>query len=239
MALSISKVRFLVIAEEEASTLGEKLIAPKPLFELIHECPAILSKKKAKELSLISNDENALRRFLKKLLQSYFNKRKARIALRESQTVPDPAVDTALEAFGNIPRKDLKVFSKHHRWSMAAENKVGDLLETYLAEVLEPKGWIWCCGNFITGIDFFKPSLDPNKHILLQVKNRSNSENSSSKSIRELVEIRGCPVPVLIWFRCRATDGRTCWNQLIGNADESIADEQRFQDFVRKYPLRR
>jgi hypothetical protein len=121
---------------------------------------------------------------------------------------------------------------------MAAENKIGDLLEAYLAEVLEPKGWIWCCGSLLMGVDFFKPASAANtERILLQVKNGSNSENSSSKRIRELIAILGNPVMITEWHRCRASDGSTCWDSLIGNSDLALADEQRFRNFVREYAL--
>lgn len=72
--------------------------------------------------------------------------------------------------------------------------------------------------------------------MLLQVKNRSNSENSSSKRIRELVEMLGCPVKITEWHRCRASDGSTCWEALVDNQDLSLANEEGFHKFVRSYP---
>lgn len=242
MALPIPKTRFLRIAAEEAAELGEKLGLLRSVLEFIYEYPVVVSKRAGIQLALVQ-DEAAIRNYVRQLLRSYFAKRKTRISLSDVQTVPDPAVDAVLEAFGHVPRGELKAFSERHRKSMAAENKIGDLLETYLASVLEPRGWIWCCGNLLIGVDFFRPALAVGKQVsepaLLQVKNRSNSENSSSKRIRELVEMLGCPVRITEWHRCRASDGSTCWAALVDNEDLSLADEQRFHDFVRSYPSRK
>jgi hypothetical protein len=239
MPIPISKERFLGIAAEEAADLGEELGQLNSVLEFIYEYPVVVGKRAKVDLSA-APDEGAVRKYLKDLLRSHFAKRKAKISLNEVQTVPDPAVDAVLEAFGNVPRGELKAFSEHHRSSMAAENKIGDLLEAYLAKVLEPRGWVWCCGHLLIGVDFFRPAANAGggvgERFLLQVKNRSNSENSSSKRIRELVAILGCPVKITEWHRCRASDGGTCWDALVENEDLSLADEERFHDFVRQYP---
>jgi hypothetical protein len=62
---------------------------------------------------------------------------------------------------------------------------------------------------------------------LLQVKNRSNSENSSSSSVRKGTTIRK-------WHRVNASNGVYYWkelNQLIGCSELS---EEEFSKFVRK-----
>jgi hypothetical protein len=237
MALPISKARFLKIATEEAAELGEKLGLLASVLEFVYEYPVVVMERSHVKLSG-AQDESNVRKYVKQMLHSHFARRKVRVVLGEVGTVADPAVDSVLEAFGKVARKDLPAFSEHHRKSMAAENKIGDLLEAYLAEVLEPRGWVWCCGNLITGVDFFKPSSRGCESTLLQVKNRSNSENSSSSRIRELVKMLGCPVEIRKWYRCRSTDGSTCWERLVGNEDCSLADEKRFHEFVRKYPSR-
>ncbi len=240
MSLSVSKMRFLKIAAEEATRLGEKLGLLTSILEFVYEYPAVVMERSHIRLAS-AQDEAEVRDYLKQMLSSYFARRRTRVVLGEVRTVPDPAVDSVLEAFGKVPRKDLGAFSEHHRKSMAAENKIGDLLEAYLAEVLEPRGWVWCCGNLITGVDFFKPASVGKRvgeSTLLQVKNRSNSENSSSSRIRELVKLLGCPVEIQKWYRCRSLDGSTCWEALAGNEDLSLADEKRFHQFVRNYPSR-
>ena len=89
---------------------------------------------------------------------------------------------------------------------MAAENIVGDLLERYLAKILEPKGWVWCAGSIVIAVDFIMRG-DATKWNLLQIKNRDNSENSSSKKVRDGTEIQH-------WFRTFAKTGETNWSHL-------------------------
>ena len=79
-----------------------------------------------------------------------------------------------------------------HRDSMAAENFIGNLLESYLDRKLSNYGWVWCCGEMVKSVYFINP--ESNGFTLLQVKNRDNSENSSSKSIRD-------GTTILHWFR--------------------------------------
>ena len=64
-------------------------------------------------------------------------------------------------------------------------------LERYLASVMEPRGWIWCSGSTVKAVDLIKPPAAPGgAWKLLQVKNRDNSENSSSSAIRNGTDIR-------------------------------------------------
>ena len=151
----------------------------------------------------------------------------------EVQTVADPAVDTVLEAFGTVPKNQLPLYSQYHRLSMAAENKIGTLLEEYLAEHLESKGWFWCCGNIIKGVDFFRAGRPVT---LLQVKNRDNSENSSSERIRDLLRKEGCPVEIQKWHRCQSRDGKACWDEFPEPGGKAALTEKDFLKFIRDYP---
>lgn len=71
---------------------------------------------------------------------------------------------------------------------MSAENMNGAILEEYLSEVLEPYGWYWCAGSIYRAVDFCYLSQD--NIILLQVKNKYNTENRSSSAIRAGTEIK-------------------------------------------------
>ena len=55
-----------------------------------------------------------------------------------------------------------------------------NLLEEYISISVRPYSWIWCNGNVLRAIDF----CSSDGSILLQIKNKSNTENSSSSSIR-------------------------------------------------------
>ena len=77
---------------------------------------------------------------------------------------------------------------KKHFLLMGLENLNGNVLEQYLKNVLEPIGWIWCAGEVYKAVDFCY-ILGDKPDILLQVKNKYNSENSSSSAIRNSTPI--------------------------------------------------
>lgn len=85
-------------------------------------------------------------------------------------TVPDEVVSLVLHASFDIPAEHLNRIKEEHRLSMAAENIVGDLLERYLAEKLEPTGWIWCSGTSVKAVDFIHYNSEKDDWGLLQVK---------------------------------------------------------------------
>lgn len=100
-------------------------------------------------------------------------------------TCSDPAIKCIVENSGFS--KDLTEESESiHNLFMSAENIQGNLLEEYISEKIRPYGWIWCVGNVMKSIDFCSVSGD----FLLQVKNKSNTENSSSGAIREGTTIK-------------------------------------------------
>jgi hypothetical protein len=144
-------------------------------------------------------------------------------------TVPDETVSFILNVYFGIDEKDLERAKEEHKLSMAAENMVGDLLERYLAGVLEPKGWIWCSGSVVTAVDFIK-CLDraTNEWSLLQIKNRNNSENSSSKKVRDGTEIKH-------WFRTFAQTGKTNWAAFPDEDSRAELSEDGFREFVKSY----
>ena len=83
-----------------------------------------------------------------------------------------------MEIVFNHSKSEMEKIKKAHLESMAAENAVGSLLERYLDSVLRTSGWAWCCGNFVRAIDFIK--FENGVWYELQIKNRSNTENSST-----------------------------------------------------------
>ena len=84
----------------------------------------------------------------------------------------------------------------------------GALLEEYIASKISRFGWIWCRGKVLTAIDFCNVGCNH----MFQVKNKTNTENSSGKGFREA---RGA----LVWCRMRAQRRNglieTYWPQLI------------------------
>jgi hypothetical protein len=216
----------LIIARVKAPHLGIRAI-----LEFCYDYPFLLHKKQDVIFSHDLTTENT-RKFLGLYVNDFFYARERRAALPKVKTIADPALDVVLETMGKVSQKSLKTVSNHHRKAMAAENVLGELLEGYLAEVLSTQGWVWCSGNCMFGIDFFKPGCPVE---LLQIKNRSNSENSSSSKVRKLIKERGCPVEIKKWHRISANSGKTNWLKLQGNKDGNIASEAQFQEFIRKY----
>ena len=108
-----------------------------------------------------------------------------------------------------------------HNLFMSAENVQGNLLEEYISVSTRPYGWIWCAGNTLRAIDF----CSSDGAVLLQVKNKSNTENSSSSNIRQGTTIlkwyrlgtrtvRGQKVPTYKWDALNAiiNDHRTLFH---------------------------
>lgn len=119
-------------------------------------------------------------------------------------TVPDPRVLDILMMAYHVAPPSLDDAIRYHMEAMGAENFLGWILEAYIASEAEPLGWVWCSGAMVKAVDFIYPMPDRSWK-LLQVKNRSNSENSSSASVRD-------GTPIEIWFRFHANTGEVCWN---------------------------
>ena len=92
----------------------------------------------------------------------------------------DPAIQTIVQIATNSNDYFAERMLSYHNLFMSAENIQGNLLEEYISKSIRPYGWIWCNGNVLRAIDFC--SIDGK--FLLQVKNKSNTENSSSSAIR-------------------------------------------------------
>lgn len=95
-------------------------------------------------------------------------------------TCDDPSIKQLVMATQNISEDEVNTQSEHHNLFMSAENIQGALLEEYISSKVRPYGWIWCAGESIHAVDF----CTTNGSYLLQVKNKNNTENSSSSAIR-------------------------------------------------------
>ncbi|MBR0519174.1 SinI family restriction endonuclease, partial [bacterium] len=87
-------------------------------------------------------------------------------------------------------KQEIEIGEKHHNLFMSAENIQGHLLEEYIASKIYKYGFLWCAGNILRAIDF----CNKDGSIFLQVKNKYNTENSSSSNIREGTKI-------IKWYR--------------------------------------
>lgn len=141
-------------------------------------------------------------------------------------TVSDPMVAFILSEFWGLSDKDARLAVDYHNYAMGAENIIGHLLEYYIAEELEPYGWAWCSGSLVQAVDFVHRDRD-GSWTALQVKNRDNSENSSSKAIRNGKKI-------IHWFRTYSRKNGTNWINFPNVVDKRLTEDG-FKDFVSNY----
>ena len=146
---------------------------------------------------------------------------------KEPTTVPDEAVSAVMRAAYGYSLEQSERIKKEHQHSMSAENCVGALLERYLDSVLRTEGWHWCCGDFVKAVDFVNRNED-GKWLTLQVKNRDNSENSSSSAIRN-------GTPIQKWFRSFSKKPKTNWDNLPPAMRNKGLSEEGFLMFIENY----
>ena len=197
------------------------------VLELLEEFPALYKTKKRKNkpdprvrsgrLQIRQIMEDAL---LKKIIPTV------------PSTIPDPLVSKILEIFHEIKSDRLPDIAIKHQRSMGAENVVGALLEDYINSESTKYEWCHCAVDVVNGTDFIM-KLDGGWE-LLQIKNRDNSENSSSKSVRDVVE-HNSGVVIKKWFRTFARTGKTNWNKFPDENLKDILNESSFQQHVIKH----
>lgn len=161
-----------------------------------------------------------------KWLTKYQRGKEGRASQRISNppgTIADPIIEEIIGArIGTLTREDLVKITYAHRLGMSAENILGLMLEEYLAESLEQYGWHCAWGETVRSVDFVHEDGR-----LLQIKNRSNSENSSSSAIRHGTKIEK-------WYRVKANKVEYMWDSLNEICGITILSEEAFVGFVRK-----
>lgn len=179
-------------------------------------------------------------KYIKRWILAYCKAKKnppSKRAAAAKSSCNDPMIETMLEFSQNIDniQTSQKIFT--HNLCMSAENVLGNLLEEFIAHEIRPYGWIWCTGETLRAIDFCNESGTT----LLQIKNKSNSENSSSSSIREGTIIKkwhrlgsskkkGVIYPSYQWDKLNAII-----NKDLPKGTKQIAlTEDDFRDFVTK-----
>ncbi len=93
----------------------------------------------------------------------------------------DHAIAVIVKATQGMTDTEATSGESNHNLFMSAENIQGNLLEEYIASKARPYGFLWCAGNVLRAIDF----CNTDGSFFLQIKNKSNTENSSSSNIRE------------------------------------------------------
>ncbi len=172
-------------------------------------------------VDLLLSDEG-----LDKLAKQYFYAYRKSDFPSKPGTTPDAMVSIVLQIAFEFTSKEIERIKEEHQLAMSAENCVGALLERYLDSVLRPKGWHWCCGNHVKSVDFIRQ--DNGVWLMLQIKNRDNSENSSSSAIRTGTTIQK-------WFRSLSRTGGTNWANLPPLMQGHGLSEEGFVNFARLY----
>lgn len=128
----------------------------------------------------VQTPEVYIKRWVKGYHDAIKNPPSRRIASPKSACT-DPAIKVIVKAIQQLTEEQAAHDEMAHNLFMSAENIQGNLLEEYIASKVRPYGFLWCSGNVLRAIDF----CNTDGSLLLQIKNKSNTENSSSSNIRE------------------------------------------------------
>ncbi len=160
--------------------------------------------------------------WLKKYNKGFGNRISRRIS-KPPQIVANPIIDIIINSrLKGLKLEHLEQIKYAHRLSMSAENILGLLLEEFLAEKLTNYGWYCCWGDVIRHVDFCNIEGS-----LLQVKNRSNSENSSSSRVR-------LSQPIEKWHRVDARTGNYRWSYFNDKYSTDSFSEANFIEFIQR-----
>lgn len=212
---------------EQVKILGKKMRVPVPLHieyvcKICCDIPEIApDMNSGKKRNLLSAEE-CIRTWVEKFFHGY-SERISQHTSKMPGTVPDDAVNIIIKAgLPKLSDKQVSEITYAHRLGMSAENILGLLLEEFLFEKLSPAGWAMAWGETVKHVDFCHKDGR-----LLQIKNRSNSENSSSSKIRD-------GKPIEKWFRVNANNGKYQWEKLSEIVGSNIAglNEEEFQKFI-------
>lgn len=218
---TISRVQ-QAVSNEVKKTEVEKLVM---LCTFLESYPDLLSWRGKVKPSLTDVDG------IKKVAQKFLDARAKKDTPKEPATVPDEVVSIVMNVVYGYPEADLERIKIEHKHSMSAENIVGALLERYIASVIEADGWVWCAGDLVKAIDFLYFDDETSKWHALQVKNRDNTENSSSAAIRS-----GRALDIKKWFRTFSKTGNDNWQAFpINRENQGSLTEEGFRAFVRQY----
>jgi hypothetical protein len=217
ISTSSSEESFLQIFQNAFSQQGQPFLeAYRTILAACYRNPGLSPDLKGYTPEVLAQS------WLRKYCKSY----ESRISRRISQpprTVADRVVNTIINArLTGLTAEHLEQIHYAHRLSMSAENIQGLLLEEFLAEQLAEYGWYCCWGESVRHVDFC--NIDDS---LLQVKNRSNSENSSSSRVR-------INQPIEKWYRVDARTGLYRWSYFNEKYGTDRFSEETFIIFVQR-----
>ena len=181
---------------------------------------AMLDREKLFPNQNKQSEEECLEKWINGYIQSTENLPSSHIG-EAKKSCSDPALAKIVKTVCGLDEDEIEEKENAHNLFMSAENIQGELLEEYIAENVEDYGWLWCSGNALRAVDFCKRDGSA----LLQVKNKDNTENSSSSAIRNGTEIEK-------WFRLKTKKKKGIpypsyeWNKLNDIINRDLEDGQ-------------
>ena len=182
--------------------------------------PDLAPSKRTKK---IQSDEDAVLNWVLKFYNGYKSRPSVKTGVPPG-TIPDPAVGAIIGSVSpSMSQDDLDRIVFAHRLSMSAENLLGPFLEEYVFARLKDYGWALAWGETVKSVD-----LCSRNGQLIQIKNRSNTENSSSNKVRVDTDIQ-------IWYRVDANTGEYFWTELcdIAGVRRNLMSEADFRQYFR------
>lgn len=218
------------------NVLANSDMSPKELRKLYKEIKDDM-KVKSKDLDVIfevamldrenlfpnqnkDSEEKCLKSWISRYVQSRENPPSTHIG-EAKKTCSDPALTKIVKIACGLDDDEIEDMEKAHNLFMSAENIQGELLEEYIAQNVKDSGWIWCSGNTLRAVDFCKKDGSA----LLQVKNKDNTENSSSSAIRNGTRIKK-------WYRLKTKNKKKKpepsykWDKLNDIINNDLDDEE-------------
>ncbi|WP_228481528.1 SinI family restriction endonuclease [Vibrio fluminensis] len=160
---------------------------------------------------------NDIDKWLGKYLNGYKN-RKSVTHGKPTNTFDDDINDTIIRAIN--PNIDMNRINEASKLLKRSQMAIGNLLEEYLAKELCNHGWYMAWGETVKSTD-----LVSNNNERLQIKNRNNTENSSSSQVRNNTDI-------IKWHRLNANNGDKYWSSLANLTGCNSLSEEGFKAFI-------
>lgn len=137
------------LAKDAMEKINPQLVNPfKLIIEFLIDNPALARSSKAKKAPEFGSDKYIIEQAKK------FSKGRELKKAGSMKTIPDEMVSLILNKYFGVTEENMERANEWHRLSMAAENIIGDVLERYVASVLEKEGWAWCSGSMVKAVDF-------------------------------------------------------------------------------------
>lgn len=146
--------------------------------ENIHSFPKVGVKSDS------TNPADYIEKWLNRYIKAHKNRPSSRVANPKS-SADDPSLAIMVKAVENYTDDEINRAVKDHSLFMNAENVQGNLLEEYINTHASKEGWIWAEGETIRACDFVRNHPKYHYPEYIQIKNRDNTENSSSSAIRQ------------------------------------------------------